>query len=124
MKCCHFNVIFKMTLPYRWEVWLLVLCFCCVVVLLLYVMCFPQFYFVAWICFFLNRFMYFEQRYTSVAFIYFKGYLTSLLFLKMSCTKQEYSRFIYSWFLYIFAFVFVSFQFPLVVEDFSLGFSF
>ena len=43
---------------------------CCVVVLLLYLMRFPQFWFVAPILFFVHGFMSFEQRYTTVAFIY------------------------------------------------------
>ena len=49
--------------------YILMLCFCCVVILL-YLMRFPQFYFVTRICSFLNRFMNFKQRYTNVAFIY------------------------------------------------------
>ena len=49
--------------------YILMLCFCYVVVFLLYLMYFLQFKFVTRICFFLNRFMNLEQRYTTVAFI-------------------------------------------------------
>ena len=43
---------------------------CCVVVLLLYLMRFPRFWFVTLILFFFHEFMSLEQRYTTVAFIY------------------------------------------------------
>ena len=70
-------LVFMLHLLFSWcFVWWLV-CFCvcvafrcCVVVLLLYLMRFAWFWFVTPILFFVHGFMSFEQRYTTVAFIY------------------------------------------------------
>ena len=53
-----------------WSVSVCVAFRCCVVVLLLYLMRFARFWFVTPILFFVHGFMSFEQRYTTVAFIY------------------------------------------------------